>query len=61
MIRAKKLGLKGWVWNHPDHSVEGVAVGSTDQISKLYVFVISPIHLLDLITRRVCQERLLTC
>ena len=35
--RGNKLGLRGWVRNQPDESVEGVAVGSTDQITSLYV------------------------
>ena len=37
MIRANNLGLKGWVRNNPDESVEGAAVGPKAQIDDLYV------------------------
>lgn len=38
MYRAKKLGLRGWVKNHPsDETVEGLAVGSSEQIQQLQV------------------------
>jgi acylphosphatase len=33
--RATKLGLKGWVSNKPDESVEGVAVGSSEKLKDL--------------------------
>jgi acylphosphatase len=35
MSRANQLGLKGWVRNNQDESVEGAAAGSTDQIDSL--------------------------
>lgn len=37
MIRANNLGLKGWVRNNPDESVEGAAVGPKAKIDGLYV------------------------
>ncbi|RXK38360.1 hypothetical protein M231_04402 [Tremella mesenterica] len=33
--RAKDLGLRGWCWNHPDKSVEGVVVGPSDNVRAL--------------------------
>lgn len=33
--RALSLGLRGWCHNHPDESVEGVAVGDKDEIAQL--------------------------
>jgi hypothetical protein len=35
--RANNLGLKGWVRNNPDESVEGAAVGPTSKLNHLYV------------------------
>lgn len=35
--RARNLNLRGWVRNNPDSSVEGVAVGDTQQIKALCV------------------------
>ena len=37
MTRANNLGLKGWVRNNPDESVEGAAVGPKAKIDDLYV------------------------
>ncbi|WOO80874.1 Acylphosphatase [Vanrija pseudolonga] len=31
---ALSLGLRGWCHNHPDESVEGVAVGDKDEIAQ---------------------------
>ncbi|KAI9638406.1 Acylphosphatase-domain-containing protein [Dioszegia hungarica] len=31
--QATKLGLKGWVSNKPDESVQGVAVGSSEKLA----------------------------
>jgi len=33
--RAQKLGLRGWVRNSPDESVEGVAVGPSAKVEQL--------------------------
>ncbi|WWC85366.1 uncharacterized protein L201_000229 [Kwoniella dendrophila CBS 6074] len=36
---AQKLGLKGHVYNHDDSSVQGVAVGSAEQIKQFQSFL----------------------
>ncbi|WVQ78217.1 hypothetical protein IAT38_000300 [Cryptococcus sp. DSM 104549] len=36
---AQKLGLKGHCYNHPDESVQGVAVGPTDKIQQFHHYL----------------------
>ncbi|RSH83500.1 uncharacterized protein EHS24_007186 [Apiotrichum porosum] len=36
---ATRLGIRGWCHNHPDESVEGVALGHPEEIAKFKVFL----------------------
>ena len=60
-IRGNKLGLKGWVRNNPDESVEGAATGPTPKLDELYVLSTRPDQKAeaDSIVGRSCQKALL--
>lgn len=38
-VRARTLGLRGWVRNLPDGSVEGVANGEVDALQSLWIWL----------------------